>query len=105
MVGFKGSPGERWILAANTISIVPVLVPETQGGGGFYGYWVTLDVSQTVFEYESLIVWNVYYCITGNPFGEAFTTFHENIIRNVTSTLQGENKLHGIEIGPYSIQS
>ncbi|MCJ1432692.1 hypothetical protein MMC27_002049 [Xylographa pallens] len=49
-------------------SNVPVVVPQAQGGGGYSGYWVTYEVDQTILEYESLIAWNVYWCVTGNPF-------------------------------------
>ena len=70
MVSSKGSPVEQ-LMIDNAISIVPVVVPQAQGGGGFSGYWVTLDVTQTYLEYESLIAWNVYYCVTGNPFRES----------------------------------
>ena len=78
IVSFKGSPGEGR-MTANTVSIVPVLVPQAQGGGDFYGYWVTLDVTQTFFGYESQIVWNVYYCVTGNPFCEPSAEFFRHI--------------------------
>ena len=36
------------------------------GDGSFAGYWVTL-ASESIFKYETAIVWSVYACTTGHP--------------------------------------
>ena len=103
-----------------SIILVPVLVPQAQGGGGYYGYWVSLDVKQTATPYQSIIVWGVSHCVIGNPFRKsfnvsscihltltisAFASFHENTIKSVTATLQSQGKIKGTNIGPYSVST
>lgn len=115
-------------------STVPVKY--TSAHGSFSGYWVTLE-SQSIFQYETAIVWGVYACTTGHPQsichipylpppafsllrftdnlhgGNAdveapsadYAAFHEFALANVTSVLENEGKVLGVNVKPFSIQS
>lgn len=65
-----GLPPDWWTLSHRCLRLgpVPVMVPAAQGGGGYYGYWVTLDVTPGYSPDQSTVTWNVYRCIKGDPF-------------------------------------
>lgn len=40
------------------------------GKGSFAGYWVTL-AAESVFEYETAVIWSLYACETGHPLSKS----------------------------------
>ncbi|KAL8719402.1 MAG: hypothetical protein Q9225_003587 [Loekoesia sp. 1 TL-2023] len=83
---------------------VGVQVPPEQGGGAFNGYWPSFRATQQRHNpYKTDISWNVYYCVTGNPFN--FAGFHEGAIVNISSILKGEGKLQGESSTPVSVKN
>ena len=81
---------------------MPLVVPPQQGGGSFDGYWPSFAATQRSHDkFKTDIVWNVYYCVTGDPF--QFAAFHEGAIRNVSSILEKEGKMYGKSSVPISV--
>ncbi|CAD6589383.1 MAG: hypothetical protein ASARMPRED_004020 [Alectoria sarmentosa] len=76
------------------------------GNGSFSGYWNTIE-AESIFKYETAMVWSVYACSTGHPtnvFAD-YALFHEGALANATSVLQAEGKVKGSNVKPFSIQA
>ncbi len=49
------------------------------GNGSFAGYWVTL-AAETVFQYETAVIWSTYACETGHPLGKYLPPASQSVL-------------------------
>ncbi|KAL9609098.1 MAG: hypothetical protein Q9167_006112 [Letrouitia subvulpina] len=78
---------------------VPIVYHADQGPGSFAGELVTWK-SEYMGEHETAVQWGVYVCFTGGLLG--FPEFHEMGLNNASKILEGQGKLKGKNVKPWS---
>ncbi|KAI0976024.1 hypothetical protein F4678DRAFT_482302 [Xylaria arbuscula] len=77
------------------------IVPYRSGNGSFSGLWATLKGTR-VFQNETLVRYSSYSCETGHSRDHAPS--REKALNNVTTILQGVDKLYGVSTSASSAQ-
>ncbi|KAI9790635.1 MAG: hypothetical protein M1816_004968 [Peltula sp. TS41687] len=84
----------------------PVEIPAGEGSGTLMGFWNYIDFTQERGygkEYQTSVEWGSYRCVIGAPFD--YVNFFEGSLKNLTSVLQTQGKLHGHSSTPYTVDN
>jgi hypothetical protein len=72
------------------------------GSGSFSGYWITFDAEYAA-EYETVLKWTVYACLTGHPFD--YRLGHSKALAGLLATMDKAGLVKGNTTGPYFTQN